>query len=140
MNNHWGTNYRAYQEGPVVFRYILRPHGPLDPAATNRLAVEKSQPLIPVRARGEAPESRPVVTISDPNILATAMKPSDDGRAIILRLWCASDENRMAELMWEKFTPSAVYISNTSEKALQPAPNEIEVPAWGVVTLRAELP
>ena len=26
MNNHWHTNYRAYQEGPVQFRFVLRPH------------------------------------------------------------------------------------------------------------------
>ena len=24
MNNHWGTNYRAYQEGPTRFRFALR--------------------------------------------------------------------------------------------------------------------
>ena len=27
MNNHWGTNYLAYQDGPVEFRYAFRPHG-----------------------------------------------------------------------------------------------------------------
>ena len=32
MNNHWGTNYRAYQDGPTVFRFILRPHGRRDAA------------------------------------------------------------------------------------------------------------
>ncbi|HWQ93031.1 MAG TPA: hypothetical protein VN673_15245, partial [Clostridia bacterium] len=33
MNNHWGTNYRAYQDEPTVFRFILRPHrGQTDPA------------------------------------------------------------------------------------------------------------
>ena len=25
MNNHWGTNYRAYQEGPVTFRFRAAP-------------------------------------------------------------------------------------------------------------------
>ena len=27
MNNHWHTNYRAEQEGPTVFRYVIWPHG-----------------------------------------------------------------------------------------------------------------
>ena len=36
MNNHWGTNYQAYQEGPTVFRYVLRPHRASDPAEFSR--------------------------------------------------------------------------------------------------------
>ena len=26
MNNHWHTNYKADQEGPTVFRYVILPH------------------------------------------------------------------------------------------------------------------
>ena len=33
MNNHWGTNYRAYQEGPVTFRFALGPHAAYDPGS-----------------------------------------------------------------------------------------------------------
>ena len=58
MNNHWGTNYRAYQEGPVRFRYLLRPHRALDPAEASRLAIAQSQPLLPVRGRGPKPDER----------------------------------------------------------------------------------
>jgi alpha-mannosidase len=46
MNNHWGTNYRAYQEGIVVFRYALRPHTRYHPALASRLAVSLSLPLL----------------------------------------------------------------------------------------------
>jgi hypothetical protein len=30
INNHWGTNYRAYQDGLIEFRYPLRPHAGYD--------------------------------------------------------------------------------------------------------------
>ncbi len=46
MNNHWGTNYRAYQEGPTVFRFILRPHGRRDQAEASRFATGFSYPLL----------------------------------------------------------------------------------------------
>src|SRR6185312_8848713 len=46
MNNHWGTNYRAYQEGVVAFRYALRPHSGYDAAAANRFSIGLSQPLL----------------------------------------------------------------------------------------------
>ena len=59
MNNHWGTNYRAYQEGPVVFRFILRPHtGRGSDAEASRFATEFSQPLVAVPGRGRAPRRR----------------------------------------------------------------------------------
>ncbi len=31
MNNHWHTNYRAYQEGETTFHYFIRPHAAYDP-------------------------------------------------------------------------------------------------------------
>ena len=59
MNNHWGTNYRAYQEGPTVFRFVLRPHRRRDPAEASRFATGFSQPLLAVRAGRKAlPASR----------------------------------------------------------------------------------
>ncbi len=61
MNNHWGTNYRAYQQGPVSFRYALRPHRGYDAAAASRLAIGLSQPLLakPAAAPLSAPDSTP---------------------------------------------------------------------------------
>ncbi|MGQ9592009.1 MAG: hypothetical protein ACUVYA_17140, partial [Planctomycetota bacterium] len=46
MNNHWHTNYRAEQEGPVAFRYAIRPHRAYAPAEAARFGVAASQPLI----------------------------------------------------------------------------------------------
>jgi hypothetical protein len=48
MNNYWETNYRAGQEGPHAFRYVLRPHGRFDEADTERMAIEVARPLVVV--------------------------------------------------------------------------------------------
>lgn len=139
MNNHWGTNYRAYQEGPVRFRYVLRPHrGVLDPVAATRLAVAQTQPLLTMRGRASKPVPRPRLRLTSEEIVVTGLKPSDDGKAVIVRLWGASGHDRVTRLEWNDPQPSGVWLSSTSEARGQKAQGDIPVPAWSLVTLRAE--
>lgn len=137
MNNHWGTNYRAYQEGPVEFRYALRPHGGYDPAAASRLAIGMSQPLLASAASADAPAA-PLLKIEPPDVLALALKPSEDGKAWIVRLFGASGEDRMARLHWSAPTPSRIWVSDLSEKPVKTADREIAVAGWDLVTVRAD--
>ena len=139
MNNHWGTNYRAWQEGPVAFRFILRPHGKLDPAEASRLAIGLSQPLLAAGARGAAPATAPLLKLDAANILITGLKPSDDGKAVIVRLWEAAGRATPVKLEWPALKPRALAISDLSEKPLSPATNAVTLPAWGLVTIRAEI-
>ena len=139
MNNHWGTNYRAYQEGATVFRFVLRPHGGRDRAEASRFATGFSQPLLATRARGVKPADRPLLTVEPDDVVVTALKPSDDGRALIVRLFGASDKTRTASLQWGGVRPKAVFLSDTSERAGRRIGDRIEVPASGLVSLRAEL-
>lgn len=140
MNNHWGTNYRAYQEGPVRFRYVLRPHRGYDPAAATRLAVACTQPLVPVRARGARPPATPRFTVSAPEVLVTGLKPSDDGRAWIVRLWNAAPRETRVRLDWRAPAPRRVWWSDTSEAPLRRLTGALTLPGQGLVTVRAELP
>ena len=140
MNNHWHTNYRAYQEGPVLFRYILRPHRATTPAEISRFATGFSQPLVVVPARGRAPSSSPLLRVEPADVLVTALKPSDDGKAWIIRLFGAGTASSKAKLSWAQPAPKRIWLSDTSEKPLKEVGGDIPVPSLGVVTLRAELP
>ena len=137
MNNHWGTNYRAYQEGPTVFRFILRPHRKPDPAEASRFAIGFSQPLLPCVAN-DRPAAAPLLSLAPDDVLVTALKPSDDRKAIIVRLFGASGETRSATVRWGRAQPKGVYLSNTSEKAGEKVSGPVSVPGYGLVTLRAE--
>lgn len=139
MNNHWGTNYRAYQEGPHVFRFILRPHRGYDPLAASRLAIAASQPLQPTAARGAKPAGTPRLALSSPDVLITGLKPSDDGKALILRLWGAAGRDTETRLVWNQPAPQQLWLSDTSEQPVRKLHASVTVPAWGVVTMRAEL-
>ena len=139
MNNHWGTNYRAYQEGPHVFRFILRPHRGHDPLAASRLAIAASQPLLPAGARGAKPAVTSRLRLTSPDVLATALKPSDDGQALILRLWGAAGRESCTDLAWGQPAPKQLWHSDAGEQPLRKLKGPVTVPAWGVVTVRAEL-
>jgi hypothetical protein len=141
MNNHWYTNYRAYQEGPVVFRFILRPHrGPCSNAEASRVAVGFSQPLVAVPGRGKAPRAEPLLRVAPADVVVTGLKPSDDGRAIIVRLLGTGDKPTAAKLIWSRFVPKRLWISDTSEQPKRAVVGDVPIPSWGVVTLRVELP
>ena len=73
-------------------------------------------------------------------MLVTGLKPSDDGKAWIVRLFGAGDQAVAAKLTWSGPSPRHVWISDTSEKPIRKITGDIAVPAFGVVTLRAELP
>jgi alpha-mannosidase len=138
MNNHWHTNYRADQEGPTWFRFALRPHRAYDPVAAMRFGVESTEPLIVVPASGAAPAASPL-RIEPDSVIATAFKPADDGKALVVRLFGASAKTQKAKLTWAT-APKEVWLSDASERPLKKASGKIEVPGWGLTTLRADLP
>ena len=140
MNNHWGTNYRAYQEGPVVFRFVLRPHRGTTAAEASRFATGFSQPLVAVPGRGAAPRTTPLLQVEPADVLVNGLKPSDDGQATIVRLFNASDQPATVKLQWPAPAPQQVWLSDTSERPLRELAGELPLPAWGLVALRAKWP
>lgn len=138
MNNHWHTNYRAYQEGFVEFRYALRPHAGYDPVAAARFATGLSQPLLAAAASGAAPASSPLLQVEPSDVLVTTLKPADDGKAWIIRLFGASGQDRQVKLVWSSPQPKAVSLSDLSEKPGAAAGDSITVSGWGLVTVRSE--
>lgn len=140
MNNHWHTNYRADQEGSTAFRYAIAPHRKYDPMAAQRLGIECSQPLMTMPAVGDAPDGRPLVELDTPDVLLASIKPSNDGKAWIVRLFGASGKDRKATLRWGAKKPTAVSLSTMSEQPGNLVHGAVDVPAFEIVTLRAELP
>ncbi|MCP5522460.1 MAG: hypothetical protein H7A46_13025 [Verrucomicrobiales bacterium] len=137
MNNHWHTNYRAEQEGPTVFRYFIIPHDKQNSDRAARVALELAQPLLVLPARGEELSQSPLGGVAGAQV--TAFKPSEDGKAWILRLFNNTDKATQAKFTWSKPEPTTVSLSDNSEKPLQPLPVPVEMQPWDMVTVRAEL-
>jgi hypothetical protein len=136
MNNHWETNYRAYQEGIVTFRYALRPHGNFQPAEATRFATGLTQPLIVAKADGQD-HSRPKLTLTSNDIIVQVLKPSEDGKAWIVTLFNASAKPAKTSLQWSAATGASHY-SDSRELPLGSVNDPIEIAPWDLVTVRVE--
>jgi hypothetical protein len=138
MNNHWGTNYRAYQEGPVSFRFALHPHCGNDLAAAARFGNGYGQPLLATHATGSAPPTAPRLRVSADDVMVTGFKPADDGKGWVVRLFGAGGTDRQVTLTWSDPQPASLWLSDTTEQRGTTVDGPIAVPAWGLVTIRAE--
>ncbi len=137
FNNHWETNYKASQSGLLTYRYALQAHHAFDALAATRFGTELSQPLRVFPAAG-ASIPRPRLAIEPNNLLVTAFKSSDDGKAWIVRLYNPSDAPVGGRIKWSSPVPSQLWKSDMSEKPLQKISGDVTVPAWSLLTVRAD--
>jgi alpha-mannosidase len=138
MNNYWHTNYKADQEGEVSLRYSLFPHRQFNAADAYRLGTERSQPLL-VIVPGEGqrlPES--LFTVESPGVVVSSLKPSSDGKAVMVRLFNAGAKPEQVVLKWGSLRPARVRISDLNELPGDEMPASYALPAFGIVTLRCE--
>ena len=155
MNNYWHTNYKADQEGRVIFRYAVRPHLGFEAAAVRRAGMEAARPLIVVEARdggerraaakkGAAPEraaARPLglpLTVEPSAFAVTSLRPAADGMGIIMRVYNASGRPETLRLGGALAKTSEVYLSDPDESKREKVTRPLPVPAFGLLTLRFE--
>ena len=80
-----------------------------------------------------------LLRVEPADVLVETLKPADDGHGIIIRLFGASGEKKSATLDWTGHKPKAVFLSNTSEREGETVNGPVEVPGYGLVTLRVSL-
>ncbi|MHB8898742.1 MAG: glycoside hydrolase family 38 N-terminal domain-containing protein [Thermoguttaceae bacterium] len=134
-NNHWETNYKAGQEGPLRFRYVLRPHaGPWDQAEAQRMARGVHQPLLAFAGDGNSPVSQPALSLDNDAVVATCLKPARDGHGLVLRLFNTTD-TRQNVAVRHADAAGEVWLSNPLEEKLARAPARLELEKYEIVTL-----
>lgn len=136
LNNHWETNYRAYQVGLITFRYALQPHGVYDAVASTKLSTGMVQPLIAVPASGTA-EGTSKLQLSSQRLVVLSLRPSLDGKAYMVTLYNPGGQAESTELHWAGKV-GAASLSDTGEDRLAPVTGAITVAAQDVVTVRVE--
>jgi alpha-mannosidase len=140
MNNYWETNYKADQQGATTFRYSIQPHaGVYDQTRATQFGVERSQPLIAVPADNSGlPGLATILRLDTPGVQISSIKPSRDGNAQIVRLFAASGKPERTSLNFPDAARRTVYVSSQGEERGPLADGTIELPAYGIVTLRIE--
>jgi len=140
QNNHWFTNYKADQPGVTTFRYVLRVHeGGYSAAESARLGVETSRPLMVGPALGNTVPGTSFLSVSAPDVLVETLKLSEDGRAWIVRLFGVGGVDRSVNLRWGGTKPRALSLTDLTEQPGRKLGRRVQVPAYGIVSLRAEM-
>jgi len=133
MNNYWGTNYKAEQNGVASFRYILQPHGMFIPANAEKIALQESEPLVVVPISQRSPETESLFSLKNEGIIVTALVPQNDG--YLIRLYNAGGKPDTLEIVW-KDKPSDIYFSDLDGEKISDYNPGVTIPAWGLRTLR----
>ncbi len=137
MNNVWFVNYKGYQEGPVSFRYALRPHQAFDSGEAKKFGIGLTQPLVLVPV-GAGQKSLPSLLRLEgsPSVVVTALKPLREGEGFLIRLFNASDKPAKTAIKWGKQKPALMFLSNQKEKSLAPSNGNFDLGPWEIITLK----
>jgi alpha-mannosidase len=84
------------------------------------------------------PVPGPLLDVDSAGVLVETVKISEDGRAVIVRLFGVSERPAKVRLNWKRSRPEAVYLTDLTEQPLARAAGRIEVPGYGVTMVRAE--
>ena len=143
MNNYWETNYKASQGGRAEFRYSIRPHdGRFDAAAATRFGIERSTPLVAVPldekqlAARKSPAAEPFLQVEPADVIVTSLKPSRDGKALMVRLFNPQAEACNVKLAWPSGGAKQIFRSATDEAEGEAISGAVELPGRGILTLR----
>ena len=129
MNNHWGTNYRQYQEGQVKFRYALRPHDGYHAAETYRLATALSQPI---QVQKFIPNDHEVpVRLQSEDLVLFSLKPVDSGSGYLIRIYNPGSKTAQGKLQ----TAHTIWMSNTGEEKIKSIGKELRISPMEMLTL-----
>ena len=137
MNNYWHTNYKADQEGPVTFRYAVRPHGAFRADEAARFGAEAREPLVVAAAAGRAPSPVPLLTVSPAAVLVTALRPVADGRSWTVELLNTAAEEQRVTLRWRTGARVAWTTSDGSGRPGAALAWPLRLPGHGTAVVRA---
>jgi len=139
MSNHWEVNYKAFQEGEVTFRYVLIPHEcAYHGIESERIGREVCQPMIAVEVDGNTEPMAPPFSISG-GLIATSLKSSREGDGFILRLYNPDSSVSETQISGTAGKQLRIHYCDPSGVPTRPAGNRIELPGYGVATIRIEM-
>jgi hypothetical protein len=111
MNNYWHTNYKAGQGGDHVFHYAITSRAKAGNVESARFGWAVSNPLcgVVVAAQPQGPlpgEPTCLISVAEPNVLVTAVKRADDGKALVVRLWELTGQATTAHVQLDRRLPA----------------------------------
>jgi alpha-mannosidase len=137
INNHWGTNYRAYQDGLITFRYALWPHKQFSASENSHYAIGLSQPLL-VKPASENASALSGIYPDQSQVIVTSLKPCDDGKGLMMTLFNSSDKPVKTKLVCKTTMAPLVWTSNSGEDKVKVVNGDLDMEAWSTFIVRVE--
>jgi len=136
MNNYWHTNYKADQEGEVLFRYAMRPHGVYSQVDAAKFGIERRQPLMVLPASGDGTTEGPLYELEAAGVIVLSTKPILNNAGWLLTLYNPTNQTRSAMLHWNKSAQVSIHASDVFKRTGEQIDGGIEVPAYGSAFVR----
>jgi hypothetical protein len=136
MNNYWHTNYKAYQDGPVEFRFGILPHRAFraDDAVRNGAAAR--EPLLVAAAAGASPPAEPLLTVS-PAVLVAALRRGT-GASWLVQLYNPTAAPQGVRFRWRRGMRVSLSRSHSDGRPGSPIAGPLVIPAYGTAIVRAD--
>ena len=100
MNNYWHTNYKADQEGPVTFRYSIRPHAAFRASDAAKFGAERRQPLVVIPKSSSLPLAS-LMKLSSSDVLVSSIKPIAGGHSWLAHFYNPTGSTQKVNLQWK---------------------------------------
>lgn len=117
MNNYWHTNYKADQEGPVHYHYVLRPHDAFNSVENEKSAAAFTQPLTAIPVNEKLSAGRSLFQMSNDRIVVTTVTPEKD-HSFIIRFYNPDEKEQSGTLIWDKLKPAKLINLKTGKTFL----------------------
>lgn len=140
LNNIWYTNYKADQSGMLTFRYAINVHGAWNGSRAFESGADALMPMVATAASpgGSLGSLGSLVKLVGSGADIECVKPTDDHRGLIVRLWGSSGHTAKVRLVYGRGR-AHFSLSNLTQKKLSSLPNGVvTVPGYGVVTVLIE--
>ena len=139
MNNHWHTNFRAFQEGVVSFRYFIKTHEKgYDAYDASLFGLENHEPFVAAKASGNADEKLFFTVNGNNHVFVESMKPANDGKGVIIQLVNSSDKEANVKINSLTGKALKIWASNILEEKLDKKTADFVIAGKDNVSIRVE--
>ena len=123
MNNYWHTNYKADQEGPVTFSYSIQAHAIFHASDAAKFGAERRQPLIVAPSDASSQPQAPLMELSSPELLVSAIKPIAGGHSWLAYLYNPTETEQKAVVQWNNRLAVSIRSSDAAGHLGDPVKN-----------------
>ncbi len=134
-NNYWQTNYKAWEKGPMSFRYSLRAHRAYHQVAAEHFGIDAGQPLIAVPVGKDFRDVSFPLRWDNSHVILAGCHPLSGGSGYLVRLFNVSRKPAKVALSWAGSKTLSVAKCGLFGRHRQPQPRQFKIASLDFVNV-----